>query len=562
MASRVTRGQHYLGETKKQLREGYGMYKYSNSFFKYEGEWKEGKKHGHGKLLMADGGYYEGEFVNGEIQGHGFRKWAVSGNTYSGQFECGEMTGFGVLTCPDGTVYEGEFQNNMKEGHGILKYADGAVYEGSFHKNKRHGGGSQTYVNGDYFVGDWVYDQRQGGGELRFADGSVYEGQWRNGVFNGEGTLMHASGMTYEGLWINGRPKYEAKGLTVVGSTTFELTQGTSFDIHIEVRQEDGELVQLDVGRELKITAGFRHYTPPEGLQLPDMIEDVDETPKETPYGYEVINYPITIQSYLEDKLAQGDMAGIGPLTTAGTDNSTSASPVPDFNLDDTPQIFVKVDVPPKIEITNKEGMNDLTNDTSVNDATETMATVVLNENGTDVTGQDSISSPGKYANEDGILETSVPPPVNNQRTENGKASFKSVILPGAPQGYRPFQVLDAILDEEARNKLRNQKTGRLAGQLGLGAKLGKNADEIPDSLITAKLDPKTQQVKRERRYGDERFARPGEYVIMIEDVTMPAFLDTRLEPIFLLVKINHQKKIKKMKSPKSSRHKMTPDKE
>ena len=25
---------------------GYGVYKYENSFFRYEGEWKEGKKHG------------------------------------------------------------------------------------------------------------------------------------------------------------------------------------------------------------------------------------------------------------------------------------------------------------------------------------------------------------------------------------------------------------------------------------------------------------------------------------------------------------------------------------
>ncbi|XP_033107679.1 MORN repeat-containing protein 1-like [Anneissia japonica] len=456
MASRVARGQHYLGETKKQLREGYGMYKYPNSYFKYEGEWKEGKKHGHGKLMMADGGFYEGEFINGEIEGHGFRKWAISGNTYSGQFESGEMNGFGVLTYPDGTVYEGEFQNNMKEGHGILKYSDGAVYEGSFHKNKRHGGGSQVYANGDHFVGDWVYDKRQGSGELRLADGSVYEGQWRNDIFNGEGTLIHVSGMIYEGIWINGKPKHEAKEMVIVGKTLFELTQGTPFDIHVEIRQEDGELVELDMGRELKITAGFRHFIPTEGMQLLDVIEDIEETPRQTP-------------------------------------------------------LF-------------------------------------------DLLGQENILSPGQHANEENALETPVPPPVTNQRTNKGRASFKSVILPGAPQGYRAFQVLDALLEEEARNKARNQKTGRLAGQLGLGAKLGKTADEIPDSLIAGKLDPKTQQIKRERRYGDERFARPGDYVIMIEDVTMPPFLDVRLEPVFILVKVSHQKKLKKAKSPKNSR--------
>jgi len=28
------------------LFSGYGVYKYENSFFKYEGQWKAGKKHG------------------------------------------------------------------------------------------------------------------------------------------------------------------------------------------------------------------------------------------------------------------------------------------------------------------------------------------------------------------------------------------------------------------------------------------------------------------------------------------------------------------------------------
>ena len=31
---------------------GYGVYKYENSFFRYEGEWKEGKKHGNGNTTF------------------------------------------------------------------------------------------------------------------------------------------------------------------------------------------------------------------------------------------------------------------------------------------------------------------------------------------------------------------------------------------------------------------------------------------------------------------------------------------------------------------------------
>ncbi|PNJ47858.1 MORN1 isoform 12, partial [Pongo abelii] len=57
----------------------YGVYVYPNSFFRYEGEWKAGRKHGHGKLLFQDGSYYEGAFVDGEIMGEGRRHWAWSG---------------------------------------------------------------------------------------------------------------------------------------------------------------------------------------------------------------------------------------------------------------------------------------------------------------------------------------------------------------------------------------------------------------------------------------------------------------------------------------------------
>ncbi len=89
---------------KVQFSAGYGVYTYDNKFFQYEGQWEDGVKHGkhsppvepptkhtsqnivwspppppklappgHGKLVMADGGYYEGTFYNGEINGHGFR---------------------------------------------------------------------------------------------------------------------------------------------------------------------------------------------------------------------------------------------------------------------------------------------------------------------------------------------------------------------------------------------------------------------------------------------------------------------------------------------------------
>ena len=62
----------YVGETKRQLRHGeantfspitqlrhyflpsgYGVYKYDNKFFRYEGQWENGLKHGTTEQLLA-----------------------------------------------------------------------------------------------------------------------------------------------------------------------------------------------------------------------------------------------------------------------------------------------------------------------------------------------------------------------------------------------------------------------------------------------------------------------------------------------------------------------------
>jgi len=45
-----------------KLREGQGCYTYTNPFFQYQGDFKEGRKHGEGTLIMRDGSRYVGDF--------------------------------------------------------------------------------------------------------------------------------------------------------------------------------------------------------------------------------------------------------------------------------------------------------------------------------------------------------------------------------------------------------------------------------------------------------------------------------------------------------------------
>lgn len=52
-------GIKYLGEYKEGLKHGHGKITYSDLEY-YEGDWKDGRYEGIGKELIADGTIYEG----------------------------------------------------------------------------------------------------------------------------------------------------------------------------------------------------------------------------------------------------------------------------------------------------------------------------------------------------------------------------------------------------------------------------------------------------------------------------------------------------------------------
>ncbi|XP_069893252.1 MORN repeat-containing protein 1 isoform X3 [Dipodomys merriami] len=258
-------------------RDGYGVYEYPNSFFRYEGEWKGGKKHGHGKLLFKDGGYYEG-------------------NSYSGHFVLGEPQGRGIMKYKAGGHYEGELSRGLREGQGVLVDVDGQTYQGAFHDNRRHGHGQMCFKNGDRYEGNWVRDQRQGHGVLCRADGSTYEGQWHSDVFSGLGSLTHCSGATYCGLWINGHPAAPASRIAVLGPEVLQVVQGTPFTLSVELQQDDGDIAENESGRLLKISAGVRYVqlSAYSEVSFFKMEEDHHETPIQTPFGFQCVSYPLS----------------------------------------------------------------------------------------------------------------------------------------------------------------------------------------------------------------------------------------------------------------------------
>ncbi|XP_066493500.1 MORN repeat-containing protein 1 [Tiliqua scincoides] len=317
-----------LGAAKESRRDGYGLYVYPNSFFQYEGEWQQGKKHGYGKLLFKDGSYYEGEFADGEITGNGLRYWASTGNTYSGQFLFGELHGHGVIQYQDSGKYEGEFSFGLREGHGLLTDKDGQTYEGCFHRNKKHGVGKMVFKNGDEYEGDWILDQRQGHGVLHCTNGTVYEGQWRNDTFNGQGSVLHCSGVTYDGLWLNGYPVGQAKKIVILGPEVIDTVPGSAHTFHIQLQNEEGEVSERENSRLLEISAGIRHRPLPANCKnsLYELIEQSGRRPIKSSFGFEYISYPLMVA-------VSGSQEFQAALPTVGKSGFTLPElPVPEGN--------------------------------------------------------------------------------------------------------------------------------------------------------------------------------------------------------------------------------------
>ena len=61
----------------------------------YEGGWNNGKRHGRGICLYADGSLYEGQWINGKEHGHGQLMMSDRKILYTGEWMDGLMHGHG-----------------------------------------------------------------------------------------------------------------------------------------------------------------------------------------------------------------------------------------------------------------------------------------------------------------------------------------------------------------------------------------------------------------------------------------------------------------------------------
>ena len=124
----------------------------------YEGEWKQGKRHGYGIFNFKNGSKYKGYWKNGKISGKG------------------------TMIFNSNSRYEGEWINSYMHGFGILKINENFIYSGMWKNGKLHGGATVQYPNGDFYDGMWKMGKRNGKGKYIWANGDKYCGIWSNNL--------------------------------------------------------------------------------------------------------------------------------------------------------------------------------------------------------------------------------------------------------------------------------------------------------------------------------------------------------------------------------------------
>ncbi len=89
-----------------------------------------------------------------------------NGASYDGDLREGRYDGYGKLNYANGDQYMGDWLKGKKWGSGIFKFANGIVCEGVFNNDNLMENATIIYPDGDRFVGDWDFDHkcRQGFG--------------------------------------------------------------------------------------------------------------------------------------------------------------------------------------------------------------------------------------------------------------------------------------------------------------------------------------------------------------------------------------------------------------
>lgn len=120
------RGEIYEGEWKWDYRHGWGTLSLGDGS-KITGEWQSGKPHGFTTIIDTKGTVvYEGEFKEGKRHGLG-RQLFESGDMYDGGWNQGRLHDRGVYYFTNGDKLYGMWREGLYDGIGVFHYSDGSI---------------------------------------------------------------------------------------------------------------------------------------------------------------------------------------------------------------------------------------------------------------------------------------------------------------------------------------------------------------------------------------------------------------------------------------------------
>lgn len=215
MTEEYENGDVYEGEEKDGIRHGIGIYYHADGAI-YEGEWKDDLIHGIGRYYYPDGAAENVLCENGKIVGstketlpqNEIRIHSIgydNDDLYHGNMQDGKRNGRGTMHYADRRKYVGEWKDDKYHGYGVLTHKNRDQYEGYFVNDKYNGQGTYYYADGDRYEGEFKDDKYNGQGTFYFASGNRYEGEWQDGKRHGQGTMYFKDGTSKSGRWEMGK---------------------------------------------------------------------------------------------------------------------------------------------------------------------------------------------------------------------------------------------------------------------------------------------------------------------------------------------------------------------
>ena len=145
-------GAVFIGNYKNHYPKGFGM------MITWEGLKFIGHVNSSWNADVCSNGILQGTWYDQEDNEIDITKlgYEYNGNKYEGEWKDGKKHGQGTYTWSNGDVYEGEWKDNNPNGQGTLTFPDGTTYEGEFKENKplniteydKYGNITGRYVNG------------------------------------------------------------------------------------------------------------------------------------------------------------------------------------------------------------------------------------------------------------------------------------------------------------------------------------------------------------------------------------------------------------------------------